>query len=136
MAQAHDEETERNSTLTAVSRYMAAWNETDPLAREKILAQCWADHGVYVDPNVVLSGRDALSRHISKVQAARPGARLEFVSGIDTHHNVLRFLWRLVRADGTAGDKSIDFGETGPDGRLIKIVGFFGQPPQIRDPSV
>lgn len=53
------------------------------------------------------------------------------VSGIDTHHNVLRFLWRLVRADGTAGDTSIDFGETGPDGRLIKIVGFFGPPPQV-----
>ena len=118
-------------TLKAVTQYMAAWNEADPSARNRILEQCWADHGVYVDPNVTLSGREALSRHISKVQAERPGARLEFVSGIDTHHNVLRFRWRLIRADGTAGDKSIDFGETGLDGRLIKIVGFFGQPPQI-----
>jgi hypothetical protein len=42
---------------------------------------------------------------------------------------VLRFLWRLVRADGTTGDISIDIGETGPDGRLTKIIGFFGPPP-------
>jgi hypothetical protein len=122
-----------NSTLKAVTQYMEAWNEAAPSARNGILQQCWADDGVYVDPNVILTGRDALSKHISKVQAGRPGARLEFVSAIDAHHNVLRFLWRLIRADGTAGDKSIDFGEIGPDGRLIKIVGFFGQPPQLSD---
>ena len=63
--------------------------------------------------------------------AGRPGARLEFMSGIDVHHNVVRFLWRLVRADGTCGDTSIDFGEVGPDGRLVKIVGFFGPPPAL-----
>ena len=42
---------------------------------------------------------------------------------------MLRFLWRLVRADGTYGDESIDFGEVGPDGRLVKIIGFFGPAP-------
>ena len=46
------------------------------------------------------------------------------MSGIDVHHNVVRFHWRLVRADGTCGDISIDFGEVGADGRLVKIVGF------------
>jgi len=51
------------------------------------------------------------------------------MSGIDVHHNVLRFLWRLVRADGTVGDISIDFGEVGPDGRLVKMAGFFGPAP-------
>ena len=55
------------------------------------------------------------------------------MSGIDVHHNVVRFLWRLVRADGTCGDTSIDFGEVGPDGRLVKIVGFFGPPPRSRE---
>jgi SnoaL-like domain len=120
-----------DNSLRTVTQYMAAWNEADPSVRDKILEQCWADSGVYVDPNVELTGREALSQYISKVQARRPGARLELVSGIDTHHKVLRFLWRLVRADGTAGDTSIDFGETGPDGRLIKIAGFFGPPPQI-----
>ena len=69
--------------------------------------------------------------NIAEVQASRPGARLEFMSGIDVHHNVVRFLWRLVRADGTCGDTSIDFGEVGPDGRLVRIVGFFGPAPAL-----
>jgi hypothetical protein len=112
-----------------VTLYMTARNEVDAAARDRLLEQCWADDAVYVDPNVEVAGRAALSRHIANVQAQRPGAKLEFVSGIDAHHNVLRFLWRLVRADGTAGATSIDFGETGADGRLIRMVGFFGPPP-------
>ena len=110
---------------------MAAWNEPDDAARSALLAQCWSDDGVYLDPNVSLAGRNALAMKIGEVLASRPGARLEFMSGIDIHHNMVRFLWRLVRADGTSGDTSIDFGEVGPDGRLVRIVGFFGPAPPL-----
>jgi hypothetical protein len=64
--------------------YVAAWNEPDAATRLKILERCWADDGAYVDPNVELKGR--------------PGARLEMMSGVELHHHVVRFLWRLVRA--------------------------------------
>jgi hypothetical protein len=121
-----------NSAITStVTQYMAAWNEPDDAARSALLAQCWSEDGVYLDPNVLLDGRNALAKKIGEVMASRPGARLEFMSGIDIHHNMVRFLWRLVRADGTCGDTSIDFGEVGPDGRLVKIVGFFGPPPPL-----
>jgi len=114
-----------------VTQYMAAWNEPEATARSALLAQCWSDGGIYVDPGVSLAGRDALNAHIATVQASRPGARVEFMSGIDIHHDVVRFLWRLIRPDGTGGDISIDFGEVGPDGRLLKIVGFFGPAPPL-----
>jgi hypothetical protein len=122
---------DKSAITEIVTQYMAAWNEPDATARRALLEQCWSDSGVYVDPNVSLIGREALGGHIATVQASRPGARLEFMSGIDVHHNVVRFLWRLVRADGTCGDISIDFGEIGADGRLVKIVGFFGPPPSL-----
>jgi hypothetical protein len=118
-----------NAITKAVTHYMAAWNEREAAARHTLLEACWSDGGIYVDPNVSLIGREALGGHIAMVQASRPGARLEFMSGIDVHHTMVRFLWRLVRADGTCGDTSIDFGEVGPDGRLVKIAGFFGAPP-------
>ena len=120
-----------NAITKVVTYYMAAWNEREAVARHTLLEACWSDGGIYVDPNVSLTGREALGGHIAKVQASRPGARLEFMSGIDVHHTVVRFLWRLERADGTCGDISIDFGEVGPDGRLVKIAGFFGAPPPV-----
>ena len=120
-----------NAIKAVVTQYMAAWNEPEVASRQALLARCWSDGGVYLDPRASLSGRDQLARHIAAMQASRPGARLEFMSGIDVHHNVVRFLWRLVRADGSCGDISIDFGEVGPDGRLVKIIGFFGAPPAL-----
>jgi len=118
-------------SLQLVRDYLAAWNEPDAGHRQVLLERCWGIDANYVDPTVELSGREALSRHISMVQEKRPGAYLEFVSGVDSHHNVVRFLWRLVRADGSRGDVSIDFGEIGQDARLSKIVGFFGTAPDI-----
>lgn len=123
--------TDKNRIAVVVKQYFDAWNEPDVAKREAMLAACWGEGAVYVDPTVELAGAAALNVHIAKVQAARPGAHLEFMSGIDVHHNVVRFLWRLVRADGTAGDTSIDFGEIGHDGRLAKIVGFFGAVPAL-----
>ena len=122
---------EKTEVIAGVKDYMDAWNEADETARLALLGRCWSDRGRYVDPTVDLQGRTALAQHIGKVRAARPGARLEFVSGIDVHHNVVRFLWRLVRADGSVGDTSIDFGEVGESGLLVRIVGFFGPAPSL-----
>jgi SnoaL-like domain len=119
----------RETAVANVLAYVAAWNEPDAAVRLEILERCWADGGAYVDPTVELRGRSALCEHISKVQAGRPGARIEMMSGVDLHHHVVRFLWRLAHADGRAGETSIDVGEVDGDGRLTKIVGFFGEAP-------
>jgi hypothetical protein len=120
----------RETAVANVLEYVGAWNELDAATRLEILERCWADDAAYVDPNVELRGRSALCEHISKVQAGRPGARIEMMSGVDVHHHVVRFLWRLVRADGSFGETSIDFGEVDANGRLTKIVGFFGEAPK------
>jgi hypothetical protein len=120
----------QETAVANVLEYVAAWNEPDAATRLEILERCWADDAAYVDPNVELRGRSALCEHISKVQAGRPGARIEMMSGVDLHHRVVRFLWRLVRADGSFGETSIDFGEVDANGRLTKIVGFFGEAPK------
>jgi hypothetical protein len=115
--------------IANVVDYVAAWNEPDPTARLALVERCWAEGGTYVDPTVELTGRAALCEHISKIQVDRPGARIEMMSGVDLHHRAVRFLWRLVRADGARGATSIDFGYIDEDGRLTRIVGFFGDPP-------
>lgn len=123
-------EATRQTVVANVLNYVAAWNEPNAASRLQILGRCWAKDASYVDPNVKLRGRAALCEHITKLHARRPGARIEMMSGVDLHHNVVRFLWRLIRVDGSFGDLSIDFGEVGATGKLNKIVGFFGEAPR------
>jgi hypothetical protein len=110
----------------AIGIYCAAWNETDPARRDQMLAQVWADDATYMDPTVHLVGRQALVAHIDTVLARYPGSTLEMTSALDVHHTVARFAWKKVLADGTALPEGIDFAEVGHDGKLIRIVGFFG----------
>jgi hypothetical protein len=63
------------------------------------------------------------------MQALRPGARIIMTSDTDSHHHYVRFGWKLVGLEGETLVEGIDFGELGPDGRLQKIVGFFGPLP-------
>jgi hypothetical protein len=110
----------------AIAIYCAAWNETDAGRRAALLAQAWADDATYTDPTVHLTGRAALVAHIDAVFARFPGSTIEMTSALDVHHTVARFAWKKVLADGTSLPEGIDFAEIGPDGKLIRIVGFFG----------
>jgi hypothetical protein len=54
------------------------------------------------------------------------GHRFERASGVDMHHEHLRFAWRLVGPDGGVAVSGIDVADLAPDGRLARVVGFFG----------
>lgn len=114
-----------------VTSYGAAWNEPDEDARRKLLNQGWADDGIYCDPTATVSGREALVTHIAGFHQQFPGARIEVASGVDEHDGWLRFAWTMVGADGATIMDGFDVGELAPDGRLRRIVGFFGPFPPV-----
>jgi hypothetical protein len=74
-------------------------------------------------------GHDALSDMVASVHTAYPGHRFTRLSGIDAHHDQVRFAWELAAPDGTTTVAGIDVGALGPDGRLRSITGFFGELP-------
>jgi hypothetical protein len=39
-----------------VSRYIAAWNELDPAARGRAVAELWTEDGAYTDPLATVTG--------------------------------------------------------------------------------
>lgn len=117
------------STQETVEAYGAAWNETDEAARKRLLDKSWADGGTYTDPQSHAEGRDALSAVIAGFQQQMAGARIVATSGVDTHHGCLRFSWKVEGANGATLMEGIDFGELAEDGRIVRIVGFFGPPP-------
>jgi hypothetical protein len=113
-----------------VKRYVAAWRELDEEKRRRLLDQVWADDGTYTDPIQHTEGREALNRMIALYQQRRPGTQVVQTSGVDHHHNKIRFNWALLDADGSTLIAGVDFGELAEDGRLRRIVGFFGPLPR------
>jgi hypothetical protein len=58
-----------------------------------------------------------------------PGARVLLTSGVDEHHGFVRYAWTIFGADGSALLEGIDFAELGSDGRLRRVIMFFGPLP-------
>jgi hypothetical protein len=117
------------SVPDTIAAYIAAWGEKDEARRRALIDQAWADEGLYVDPVAEGRGRDALNQIIAGFHAQQPGARIDLASGIDQHHDQFRFAWNFVQADGKTAIEGIDAGEFASDGRIARIIGFWGVPP-------
>lgn len=113
-------------TAAVVQAYGAAWNEPDEDARRRLLESAWADDASYCDPTATANDREALVAHIGGFQAALPGHRIDMTTVVDEHDQCLRFGWAMRGRDGAVLIEGTDFGTLAADGRLQRIVGFFG----------
>ena len=116
---------------TIVDTYLAMWNETDAKRRAVHIERVCTGDGRYVDPMLEAEGHAAISEMVAGVQAKFPGHRFRRTSGIDAHHDAVRFGWELAGPDGAVVVAGIDVGGLGPDGRLRCISGFFGELPKV-----
>ena len=130
-AQVRDKLGESARRNVTVSAYCSAWAEPERAKRNSLLREVWARDGRYSDPTPVsLRGRAALSTHIGSFLAQNAGVRFR-CSAAQSHHHFMRFAWAIVAAGGTTIVSGTDFAELASDGRLQRIVGFFGDPPKI-----
>jgi len=112
-----------------IDRYLAAWNEPDPARRAALIEQVWAADGRLIDPPLAAEGHAGIGDMAAALQTQFPGHRFRRASGIDAHHDQLPFAWQLVGPDGAVALAGLDVGELADDGRLRRIVGFFGELP-------
>ena len=113
-----------------VIQYIACWNEHDAVKRRRLIAQTWAEAGVYVDAHRNAKGQDALDAMLAKAQETYPGFRLRLIGKIEAHSRFVRFSWAAGGTDeaplylgGT------DFVTLGEDGRASSVVGFVDASP-------
>lgn len=118
--------TPNESLERLIDAYCAAWSEVDPVRRERMLKEVWDEKATYTDPRGTANGVAQLVALIGEVLLRRPGARVIRTSAVDSHHGLARFAWRVVQADATMLPEGIDFAEISPEGKLVRIVGFFG----------
>ena len=115
-----------NETIEA---YFAMWNEHDEKRRAELIERAWADGAHYVDPKLEAAGPEAISKMVAQVHTAYPGHRFRRLSGVDRHHDLVRFAWDLADEKGVALVAGVDVAELAADGRLRRVAGFFGELP-------
>jgi hypothetical protein len=118
-----------SNLTTTIDTYLAAWTEPDAGKRAHLIAQVWAADGHLIDPPLAAEGHTGISEMMAALQGQFPGHTFRRTSGIDAHHDFVRFAWELVSPDGTVVLAGMDVGELAADGRLRRITGFFGPLP-------
>ena len=114
-----EKKTPARNVNEAVVRYLAAWNERDASRRLELVAKAWTEDGSYLDRVRQGRGHHELDGMIATAQAHFPGYQLHLASGIETHHDHVRFSWI---AGGTNEAplyiKGTDFAVLAEDGRM------------------
>jgi hypothetical protein len=119
-----------NNDTTTVDTYIAMWNEEDPAKRTALIGAAWAEGCSYLDPLLEADGYTGLSEMVETVHGHYPGHRFRRTTGIDRHHDQLRFGWELFAPDGSITVAGLDVCDLAADGRIQRITGFFGDLPQ------
>ena len=112
-----------------VDTHLAAWTEPDAERRAELVRLVWSPTGRLSDPPAEATGHDGLDALFTTLQGQFPGHRFRRTSGVDAHHGLLRFAWELVGPDGGVALAGLDVAALDADGRLARVVGFFGDLP-------
>lgn len=117
---------------SVIESYDAAWNAVDGAQRERFLEASVTEDCELIEPRGRFSGRRAILERITGFSDRFPGARVEITTSVDEHNGVARYGWRVVGGEGTQLLDGMDVVERSPDGRLRKVLMFFGA---LQEPS-
>jgi hypothetical protein len=118
----------------AFDHYWAMWNETDVEAVRGHLDLAVSSDFIFCDPLHFHVGRDALEANVRDFRRQQPDASFKIGSGVDSHHNRIRYEWHLMRR-GRVLVRGFDVTTTNDDGLIERIDGFFGDLPEKAEPS-
>lgn len=82
-----------------------------------------------VDPTGRWQGIDGLSERIDNYLASAPDTRVVPSSGVDAHHDLVRYSWAVVDRSGRTVIEGLDVAARAQDGRLTRVSMFHGPLP-------
>lgn len=112
----------------SLDHMLAAWNERDPDRVRAHLDKALSPEVVFIDPSIVTRGIDEFEANVHGVHGRLPGASYRRASGVDRHHDVVRYAWEIHR-DGELILPGFDVTELDEEGRVTRVLGFFGPLP-------
>lgn len=121
-----------NAITPLVDGWLAAYADPDAARRLAVIRDSWSLEGRLVEPPLEARGHQGISDLAATLQSQFPGHRFERSTAIDAHHQFLRYGWKLLDGNGAAVLEGVDAVELDVDGRIARVVGFFGaQPPAL-----
>jgi hypothetical protein len=109
-----------------VDDYFAAWNTTDPAVRQATIAALYTPDAHVSDPLVDVTGHEQLSELFVRFHETYAGCSFRQKGTIDAHHDLMRWGWEMIDADGNVMLDGLDVGLVGANGKLGYVAGFFG----------
>ena len=109
-----------------IQGYDQAWNTTDADERRRLLEVSLTEDCELVEPRGRFRGRDAVLDRINGFSDRFPGGRVELTTNVDEHNGFARYGWRILDGQGNAVLEGLDVAERGSDGKLRRVVMFFG----------
>ncbi|MFO1037816.1 MAG: nuclear transport factor 2 family protein [Geminicoccaceae bacterium] len=113
---------------TIAERYIALWNEADPVRRHDLLAAEWSEDATYADPLARASGHAEIDTLIGAVQQRFPGFRFTLVGTADGVGDRVRSSWALGPEAQPDMIMGTDFVLV-ENGRLKSVTGFLDKVP-------
>ena len=110
----------------ALDAYDRAWNVADRAERRRLLEAALTEDCELIEPRGRFSGRDAIVGRLEGFAERFPGAKVEITTAVDEHNGFARYGWRIHGADGAPMLDGIDVVERAENGRLRRVVMFFG----------
>jgi len=108
-----------------IDQWFAAWAETDAAKRRELLEACAAPGITFHDPFSALAGYEDVESHIVAAQHFMPGSRLVRQGEPVVSHGDALVHWGIRNADGQVGGRGTNAVRFAPDGRLLRVVGFW-----------
>jgi hypothetical protein len=109
-----------------IEKYDQAWNTSDVDERRRLLEAALTEDCEMVEPRGRFAGREAIFERINGFSDRFPGARIDLTTAVDEHNGFARYGWRILDAEHNPLLEGIDVVERAADGRLRKVVMFFG----------
>ena len=118
-----------------IDAHLAAYADLDTARRAAAIQRIWAPGGELIDPPMAATGHSQINQQADQLLAQFPGHRFARSSGIDSHHGMARYAWRLVAPSGGVVLEGIDIAQLDSEGRLSRVTGFFGPLPTLERAS-
>jgi hypothetical protein len=111
---------------SVIEKYDQAWNASEVDQRRRLLDAALTDDCEMVEPRGRFVGRDAILERITGFADRFPGATVEITTNVDEHNGFARYGWKITDREGEPLLEGIDVIERAADGRLGRVVMFFG----------